>query len=86
LGTNTYAAAYHRHLEVPECTKDIDVFDGVVCDKTVQIRRLAYYSATPSNRFTGMKMKILNYDDDLLPTDEAELETYLKDKSRYSSV
>jgi len=31
-------------------------------------------------------MKILNYDDDLLPKEEAALETYLKDKSKYGSL
>jgi len=39
-----------------------------------------------ANRFTGQKMKVLNYDDELLPEDPAELETYLKDADRYGVV
>jgi len=31
-------------------------------------------------------MKILNYDDDIMPTDEDELEEYLKDNSRYGRL
>jgi len=52
-GPNTYAAGYFRHLEVPECTKDLSVYDGVICDRTVQIRRLAFHAMNPSGKFTG---------------------------------
>jgi len=85
-GPNTYASAYFEHLEVPECTTDKDVFDGVVCDNTVQIRGLTWKSLSPSGRFTGQKMAVVLYDDDVLPDDYDELETYLKDKTKYSNL
>ena len=53
-------------MKQPECTVSDDIHDGVVCDTTVQIRRLAFNGATPGFLMAGMGMKIIRYDDSLL--------------------
>jgi hypothetical protein len=35
LGRNTWATFHYPHLDQPECTKNLDVYDGVICDSTV---------------------------------------------------
>ena len=64
-GANTFATYYYPHVEQPECTKDLDVYDGVVCDPSVQIRRIAI-TATPSYLMSGMELGILKYDDSVV--------------------
>jgi len=85
LGPRTWAVPNYPHLEQPECKVDLDVMGGIVCDRTAQLRRVVFYNGGPSRDFTGMHMKVLKYDDKQLPTEEAALETHLKDKKKYSS-
>lgn len=85
-GPNSWATVYYKHHDQPECDQDLDVMDGVMCDSTVQIRRVAFHAASPSSHFTGMALKILRYDDDQLPESEEELEAYLADASNYGSI
>lgn len=33
-GPKTWATPYYKHMEQPECTTDLEVFDGVTCDST----------------------------------------------------
>lgn len=33
-GPKTWATPYYEHLDQPECTKELDVYDGVTCDST----------------------------------------------------
>ena len=49
IGPGTWTAAYWKHLESPECVVDLDVYDGVVCDETVQVRRVVIYNASPGS-------------------------------------
>jgi hypothetical protein len=53
---------YYPHLEVEEC-EHLEEFNGVNCDPTVQIRRIAIHNYKPDQLFDGMGMKILRYDD-----------------------
>ena len=56
LGANTWAAAYHKHLEQPECQFDAatrDKYEAVICSSDVQIRRIVWYSYSPGH-FRGM--------------------------------
>jgi hypothetical protein len=86
MGPNTYAAGYFKHLEQPECRVDMQVFDGVVCDNSVQIRRVAFHAVTP-NSMNYMPMRVLRYDDALLSSLGAlEKEKYIADKSHYGRV
>lgn len=51
LGPNTWATYYYRHLDQPECTKSFYIHDGVVCDSTIQIRRIFIHAAMPVSLF-----------------------------------
>ena len=35
LGPGSWATAYWKHNEVPECTKNLDVYDGLLCDSSI---------------------------------------------------
>jgi hypothetical protein len=70
-------------LDQPECTKDLDLYDGVICDNTAQVRRVAFYSATPSYLFSGMNMNILKFDDAYVT---AQPSTYEDDVVNFSSI
>ena len=84
-GANSWATVYYKHHDQPECTTDLDAMDGVTCDGTVQVRRVAFHGANPSSHFRGMGLKILRYDDDLLAGQE-DLDAYLDDTANYGSI
>jgi hypothetical protein len=50
------------HNEQTECTIDLDVYDGLTCDNTAQVRRIAFHGAAPGT-FNNMNIKIAKYDD-----------------------
>lgn len=57
-----------------ECTEDTTLFDGFVCDNTVQVRRISFHDFAPLLELRGMSMYISNYDQDFqtqLAADEA---------------
>ena len=54
LGPNTWAMAWHKHNEWPECTTNFQVYDGHVCDSSVQVRRLAFHAYTPESTLKGL--------------------------------
>lgn len=84
-GAQTWATFHYAHLDVPECEHLADVYDGVTCDNTAQVRRLSFRAATPSSNFDGMEIRIIPYDDNLWTTDE-EKQAYLDDKSKYGAI
>ena len=49
----------------PGCTgsKGEDKFDGIICDSSVQVRRIAFPLPSPARRFQGQGLKVLRYDD-----------------------
>ena len=52
------------------------VHDGLICDSTVEIRRIVFYNYYPSY-FTGNTMKILKVDDSIIGgMDNATLTAY----------
>jgi len=55
-GANTWFLPYFKHLLVSECTNE-EAKGGIICDSSVQARRIAIWGM-PSN-FFGMRMKIL---------------------------
>jgi len=55
-GANTWATPYYKYHEQPECEFDAntrDVWDGVICDNSIEVRRIAFYGKTPSANFAG---------------------------------
>ena len=61
-GAGSWATAYFLHNEQTECTIDLDVYDGLTCDNTAQVRRIAFHGAAPGT-FNNMNIKIAKYDD-----------------------
>lgn len=61
------------------------VYDGVICDNTVSVRRIAFNSPTPAGNFIGMHLNLLPYDDETLRL-QGNLTTYLLDKSAWSNI
>lgn len=58
----------------------MDVFDGVICDNTVAIRRLAFHKSSPLSLFDGMPLYILPFDDTTVGVD------ILDEKKNYGFV
>lgn len=84
-GAGSWATPWFLFNEQPECIKDLAVFDGLTCDSSIQVRRIAFHTMTPST-FHGMEMKIAKYDDAIIPTDPVALEAYQLDTLNYSAV
>lgn len=48
LGADTYASYAYPHLNhTGQCTIDMDKFDGVICDSTTRLRRVAFWQYKP---------------------------------------
>ena len=71
-GAETYTAFYTPQMDQPECEILLDEYDGVTCNPDVQIRRIAFWNFKPFATLTGMGMKILKYDDDIVGVMDAD--------------
>jgi hypothetical protein len=47
MGADTYASYYYKHNDHEECTYNANKYDGIVCDSSVQIRRVAFSGYNP---------------------------------------
>jgi len=82
-GPNSWATAYHKHNEAwPECSTDVEVFDGHVCDNRVQLRRIVFYGPEKKDRFMGMAMYILPWDDSILAA-QSNITEYILNRDNY---
>lgn len=88
-GANTYATKGYTHVMQPECATDaasIDMYDGVVCDSSVEIRRITFKGYEPGH-FRGMEMNIYPYDKVSVDTrSEADNDAFLADTSNRSQI
>lgn len=64
MGANSWATFFYPHLNHSECTHSADVHDGVICDSSTQLRRLAFWSYTPWS-MTMQNIKIARWDADI---------------------
>ena len=86
-GPNSWATAYWKHNEQPECTVNLEVYDGITCDSTVQVRRIAFFNMVPTAQFANMNLKIAKADDsELAKLTLTDKTTYLNTASNYSSL
>ena len=85
LGADSYASYWYPHLDQDGCTAESVLYDGVICDSSAPLRRMAMYSMSPAARFRSMVMYILRYDDDLIAAKD-DLEAYIDDKDEYSAM
>jgi len=64
-GAGSMATKYQPYLEsASECVADMDVYDSVICDPSVKIRRVAFHGY--NSELKGMSMYILPWDDDIV--------------------
>ena len=78
LGSKTWATAYWEHNAlVPECQTNREVYDGLLCDSSVQVRRVAIHGAKPGS-LNKRPLYIKPYDDSILAgfADQETLEAY----------
>jgi hypothetical protein len=62
-------------LNQSECTYDADKYDGVICDNSISLRRIAFHAATPAS-FKMQKIKVAKWETDFeaaLKADSAAL-------------
>lgn len=86
LGENSWATPGWKHNEQPKCTVDDDVYNGIICPNTVQVRRIAFHGYSPSH-FDGMEMKIAKYDSTIVSgKSDEELQEYVDNSDNYSTV
>jgi hypothetical protein len=81
LGADTWATYYYIHNDHAECTHEPDVYDGLICDSSVQVRRIAFSAAAPGS-FTMQKVKVAKWDQedqDAILADETTFETFRQD-------
>jgi hypothetical protein len=46
-GPGSWATPYFKHHTQKECVKDMAVYHGMICDNTVQVRRIAFQKTIP---------------------------------------
>ena len=68
-----FATAYYPHLLTPNCKRSAIWDDGLICDNTAQIRRIAFSQQTPSGIFNGQDLKILRFQGSLDTLDNSTI-------------
>ena len=85
-GAGSWATAYFKHVDQPECTVDLNMYNGVLCPPTTTIRRIAFFGMRP-DYFKFKNINIAKYDDLVMSAlSAADKKTYLDTASNYSSV
>lgn len=46
LGPDSYATAYWKHNDWPECTVDLDLYTGIICPHPWSVRRIVFHGAS----------------------------------------
>jgi len=64
LGPNTWATRDYKWLLQKECKVEREVYDGIICDSTVQLRRVEIWGASPSGIFFLARANIMRWDDE----------------------
>jgi hypothetical protein len=63
------------------------VYDGVICDNRVAIRRVAFYGFNDAKIFDGMPLHVLKYDDDKVNfMTTTQHESYINNVQNYGKV
>ena len=63
LGYGSWATANWTHNYQPECVVS-ELYDGVICDSSVQVRRVAFHAYQPSSFYLS-ELRIAKFDVDL---------------------
>jgi len=63
------------------------ILNGLRCNSSVQVRRIAFYGNVPWIIFTSQPINILKWDDSITsPLDSTGLDDYIKNISAYSRI
>jgi len=65
LGPKTWTTPYWKHNDQPGCQLQASVYDGLICDSSVEVRRIIFYNYQP-NIFNLFPMKILKFDQSIV--------------------
>jgi hypothetical protein len=85
-GAGSMATKYQKYLEsASECTADHDVYDSVICDPSVKIRRVFFDQYAKSGELKGMSMMILPWDDDILAA-QSNITEYRLNKTAHTDM
>jgi len=61
-----WASSYWGHnLADPACSSDMDVYDGIICEGTVTVRKMLWYNFGPGS-LENRSLYVLPYDDHIL--------------------
>lgn len=86
MGPGSWATPYFLHNDQPECAYLADAYDGLICDSSIQLRRIVFYNYYPAY-FAGQPLKILKWDDSLLSAmSPTAISAYVNDTASYSIV
>jgi hypothetical protein len=62
LGPNSWAVFAAPHLYQPECQGALETHDGVICDGTVQVKRISFYNLDAVFRLINIKIAQWDFD------------------------
>jgi hypothetical protein len=81
LGPDTYAtASFGGNGNVTECTQDLEVYDGIICNSEVEIKGILAFPEAPQSA-EGLGFSYIPWDDELVNSMTAEeLEAYTEDE------
>ena len=90
LQAGSWATSYWKHnADQPECDSTpttLEKFGGIICDNTVQVRRIVFHGARPGN-LRDKYLYVLPYDDSIVDgMTEAEIEAYEGDDNNFEMV
>lgn len=69
----------------PECEVNITTYDGILCNSSVQVRRVAIWNQKPEDIFWNMELKVLKVDQSFLNSmDPIAYINYFDNSSSYS--
>jgi hypothetical protein len=86
LGPESWATPWYSHNLQPECQGYIEELNGIICNSSVQIRRVVFYNYLPA-LLNMQPMHLLKIDDAILsPMDNVTKKMYYGDTNNYSPV
>ena len=86
LGPGTWATPYFLHNLQPECHHLQYEFDGLICNSSIQVRRVVFWNYLPGI-MTMQPLNILKIDDSVInQMDNVTMASYFGNTNNYSPV
>ncbi|CAI2373695.1 unnamed protein product [Moneuplotes crassus] len=58
--TYRWIVPYYKHLDVPECQRNEDIYGGLICDQSISIRRVLLHDPKKFDVLKNRPIKVLN--------------------------